>query len=239
MPHLLTLPTELLIHIFAASETIPDALHLSTTSRLLNDVWLEHSESIIQSILGHSIPAYKEAVQLAFLEARLAIETPRDDSPSLRSCLPILLRNADLCASVCLAYSPVCKDATPPPVSYYFLRRVGLGFIHYQLRDDLYLELRAMPGEALESAHRLSHWLDGPCGWEEAVRQGVRENWQRYAADILGDWETTWDYAEYLLGGAIGDIKQGTDKLSIMIEGYDPWDDYPYFEHIVNPKIML
>jgi hypothetical protein len=41
------------------------------------------------------------------------------------------------------------------------------------------------------------------------------------------------------LGGAIDDIKQGTDNLSIMVEGYDPWDDYPYFEDIVNPKIML
>jgi len=240
MHQLLELPTELLIQIFSASDRILDTLHLSGTNRLLNAIWLEHSEPIIEGMLESSLPAYNEAVQLAFLETRLeSTESSIDNPPTLRGCLPTLLRNADLCASVCLAYSPVCKDATLPAVSYYFLRRISLGFVHYQLRDGIYLELRSMSTEALMTRHNLSDWLEGPCGWEESVRQGVREEWQRYQADINGDWETPWDYAEYVITGAIDDIKNDTDNLLIMVEGYDPYDDYVYFEHIVNPKIML
>jgi hypothetical protein len=241
MPHLLTMPTELLIEIFAANDTVIDALHLSATNRYLNAIWFEHSEQvIIEKILRPSLPAYDEAVRLAYLETQLESSVDNPPTLSLRNCLPILLRNADLCASLYLAYSPVCKHAASPAVSYYFLRRIGLGFIHYQLRDDLYLELRSMSKEALEIPRNLGKWLDKPSSWEEKVRQGVSEEWQRDQADIMGNWETTpWDYAECVLGGAIDDIKQGTDNLSIMVEGYDPWDDYPYFEDIVNPKIML
>lgn len=96
-----------------------------------------------------------------------------------------------------------------------------------------------MSKEALVIRHNLSEWLERPCGWEESVRQGVREDWQRYEADINGEWETRWDYARYVLSGAIDDIKNGTDNLLIMVEGYDPYDDYVYFDQIVNPKIML
>lgn len=239
MHHLLTLPTELLIQIFAASDTILDALHLSATNRLLNAVWLEHCETIIKSILQSTIPAYDEAVELAFLETRLESSIDGSPTPLLRSCLPLLLRNADLCATACLAYELYCKDATSPPESYCFLRRTGLGFVHYQLRDDLYLELRSMSRDELEGPRCLSNWLDGRASWDEKVRQGIREDWQHDEVDIMGDWETPWDYAEYVLTGAINDINQGTNNLSIMVEGYDPWDDYPFFNHIVNPKIML
>ncbi|KAM0707912.1 hypothetical protein Q7P35_004561 [Cladosporium inversicolor] len=239
MSHLLAVPPELLIQIFAASDTILDALHLSATNRLLNEVWLEHQDPIIESILKPSLPAYDEAVELAFLETRLKYSMDDPPMPSLGNCLPMLLRNADLCVSVCLAYSLVYKDTAPPAVSYYFLRRISLGFIHYQLGDDLYLELRAMSKQALEIPRNLFKWLDGPSSWEEKVRQGVRENWQRNHADINGEWETPWDYAGYVLSGAIDDMKQGTDNLSIMVEGYDLWGEYPYFEQTVNPKIML
>ena len=96
-----------------------------------------------------------------------------------------------------------------------------------------------MSTEALMIRHNLSDWLEEHCSWEERVRQGASEEWQRYQADIMGDWETPWDYAEYVLTGVIDDIKNGTDNLLIMVEGYDPEGDCVYFEHIVNPKIML
>lgn len=130
MSHLLTLPTELLIEIFAVNDMILDALNLSATIRCLNAIWLEHYERvIIERIPRPSLPAYDEAVQVAFLETRL--ESPTNDPSSLRTCLPLLLRNADLCASACLAYSIAQKEAISPPASYYFLCRAGLGFIHY------------------------------------------------------------------------------------------------------------
>lgn len=150
MPHLIDLPAELLIQVFAASDAILDALHLSATNRLLHAVWLEHSKPIVESILKPTLPAFDEAVQLAYTEVQLeSTESSIDSSPSFRGCLPTLLQNADLCASVCLAYSSGCKDAALPAVSYYFLRRIGLEIIHYQLRDDIYLELRSMSTEEL------------------------------------------------------------------------------------------
>ena len=237
MSHLRKLPTELLIQIFAASDTVFDAIHLSATNHFLATVWLKHSNSIIQSILEPSTPAYKEAVAQAFLETHLKSST--NGPLLLRHCLPILLRNIDLCASACLAYSTHYKGSASLPISYYFLRRVGLGYFHYQLRDDLYLGLRAMSRTALESPCSFVCWLVEHATWAEQVRQGVSEEWQRYEADILGEWETTWDCAEYVLTGAMDDIKQGTNHLVIMVEGYDPSDNDVFFEHIVDPKIML
>jgi hypothetical protein len=69
MSDLLTLPPELLTQIFVESDTFLDALHLSATNRLLNDVYLEHREPIIESILKSGIPAYDEAVELALLDS--------------------------------------------------------------------------------------------------------------------------------------------------------------------------
>jgi hypothetical protein len=70
------------------------------------------------------------------------------------------------------------------------------------------------------------------------VRQSVSEEWQRDQEDVHCDWETTWDYADYVLTGAVDDIGRGTDRLAIMVEGYDPWDKDVFFQHIAHPKIM-
>jgi hypothetical protein len=227
------------MQIFATSDTILDVLHLSATNRLLNAVWLEHRDPIIESTLGSTLPAYDEATELAILQTRLESSIDDPPTPSLCDCLPILLRNADLCASACLAYSTAHPDAKLPAASYYFLRRAGLGFVHYQLRDDLYLELRAMSMEALKGPCGLSKWLQERASWKEKVRQGVREDWQYNEDDILCQWETLWDYAEYVVTGASDDIWRGAKHLPLMMEGYDPWDNSIFFNNIVNPKIMM
>jgi hypothetical protein len=206
MSRLLTLPPELLMQIFAASDTILDALHLSATNRFLAAIWLEHSAQIIESILKRSIPAYNEAVTLAFLETRL--QSSIAARLSLRRCLPLISRNGDLCASVCLAYSAVCEDndTTTLPESYYLLHRIGLESLHHQLRDNLYLELRAMSKEAPISPIGFGRWVWDHASWEEKVRQSVPEEWQRDQKDVHCDWETTWDYADYVLTGPVDDI---------------------------------
>lgn len=81
MPQLLELPTELFVQVFTASETILDALHLSGTHRLLNAIWLEHSEPFIVGILESFLPAYNEAVQLTVLEIRLELTESSIKSP--------------------------------------------------------------------------------------------------------------------------------------------------------------
>ena len=60
-----------------------------------------------------------------------------------------------------------------------------------------------------------------------------------FEADTLGDQETPWDYAYHVLTGALGDIDRGTNRLPVMMEGYDQWDNDVFLEHIVNPKIMM
>lgn len=96
-----------------------------------------------------------------------------------------------------------------------------------------------MSRDASKIPYNLSRWLEDRTTWKLKVQQGVREDWQRDEEDIHCDWETPWDYAEYVLGGAMSDIRQGTNHLAITIEGYEPWSDDVFFRHIVNPKIML
>lgn len=220
MSSLLSLSTELLIQVLAASDTIPDALRLSATNRRLRDIWLEHSTQVIEAILSKSIPAYEDAVSLAATETRL--QSSMDHEPSLLQCLPTLLRNADLCASACLAYSAFREDAPSPPTSYYYLRRVGLGYEYHQIRDDLYAELRATSREALVTHADMSHWLLLKASLAEQIRQGVEEEGYNPDYDCYKDTESKWDYADYCLSsGAICDIDRGLNNLPIAIQGYD------------------
>jgi hypothetical protein len=220
MSVLLTLSTELLIQIFAASDKIPDALRLSATNRRLHDIWLEHSTQITEAILRRSIPAYEEALDLATTETQL--QTSSDEKPSLHEYMPTLLRNADLCASACLAYSAFCEDAPSPPTSYYFLRRVGLGYEYHQIRDAVYTELRALSRETLMIHAALSRFLLLDAGIEEQIRQGILPDDYDYAHDVYRDIESKWDYTDDCLSsGAIADIDRGLNNLPTIIQGYD------------------
>lgn len=220
MSALLTLSTEIIIQVLAASDTISDALRLSATNRHLRDVWLEHSTQIIEAISRASIPAYEKALDLAITETQLQSSSNEKLSP--RESLPTLLRNADLCASACLAYSDFCENAPSPPTSYYFLRRVGLGYEYYQIRDTLYTELRATPREILMTHADMSRWLLLDADTAEQIRQGVKpEDWNEIR-DLYRDIESKWDYSDYCIcSGAICDIDRGTNYLPTLIQGYD------------------
>jgi hypothetical protein len=214
------LSTELLIKVFAASDTILDALRLPETNRRLRDVWLEHSTQIIEPALRMSIPAYERALDLAVIETWL--QCSMDNEPSLQRCLPSLLRNAVLCASACLAYSTVRGDDPSLPTSYYFLRRVGLGYEYPQFRDELYAELLAMSRAALLLPSHTGRWLLLDASLAEQQRQGVEDEDYDEIRDAYNETETKWDYAIYCISnGAIGDIDLGTNNLPTTIQGYD------------------
>lgn len=219
MSGLLTLSPELLVQVFTASETIRDALRLSATTRHLRAVWLEHSVQIIEGVLKPSIPAYDEAVALTVLETR--VQSSPEHDPTLRLCLPALLRNADLCASVCLGHSLAREDKPSPPASYYFLRRLALAFDHHQLRDDFYHEIRGMSRDALSICCNISHWLLGDASLAEQIRQGVEAEDYDHIRDMYNERDNKWDYADHVVYVAIGDIDFGTNNLPTVIQGYD------------------
>lgn len=220
MSVLLTLSTELVIQVYAASDNIPDALRLSAANRHLHNIWLEHSTQITEAILKASIPAYEKALDLAIIETQL--QSSSDEKPSLREYLPTLLQNADLCASACLAYSTFRKDAPSPPTSYYFLRRVGLGYEYHQIRDTLYTELKATSREVLITHSDLSRFLLLEADVEEQIRQGILPEDYDEIRDLYRDIESKWDYLDYCISnGAICDIDRGTNNLPTTIQGYD------------------
>lgn len=220
MSDLLTLSTELLIQVFAASDNITDALRLSASNRRLHDIWLEHSSQTTEAILRTSIPAYEKALDLAITETRL--KSSSKEKPSLREYLPTLIRNADLCASACLAYSAFRENAASPPSSYYFLRRVGLGYEYRQIRDTLYTELRATSKETLMIYADLSRFLLLDAEIAEQIRQGVLPEDYDHDPDVYRDIESKWDFLDYCIcSGAICDIVRGTNNFSITIQGYD------------------
>lgn len=220
MTDLLTLSTELLIQVFVASGTIFDALRLSAANCRLHDVWLEHSTQIIEAVLKASTLAHREAINLAVTEIQLRFSM--HEKPSLPQCLPTLLQNADLCASACSAYSAFCGDDPSPQKSYYFLRRVGLGYEYHQTRDNLYVELRAMSRDALLHPAHMSNWLLVNATLEEQKRQGVHEEDYHPIYDIYKYTESKWDYADYCISnGAIGDIVSGGNNLPTTIRNED------------------
>lgn len=220
MPGLLSLSAELLVQIFAAGDAICDTLHLSATNRHLRDIWLEHSDVIIDGVLKPSIPGYKAATNLAVTESML--KSSMDHAPPLRRCLSSLLRNANLCNSACSTYSKSCEDDPSLAESYYFLRRVGLGFRYRQFRDELYSEVQAMPREPLARASRMSYWLLREADVAEQIRQGVKNQDYDSVWNAMRDTETAWDYADYVVfNGAISDLDRGTNNLPLTIQGYN------------------
>lgn len=220
MAALLTLSTEMLIQVFGANDTVLDALHLSATNHRLHDIWQEHSTHIIETILRTAIPAYDKAVDLAITEIQL--QSSSADEPSLRECLPTLLRNANLCASACLAYTYLCENAPSPPTSYYFLRRIGLGYEHKQIRNILYTELRAISREMLVTHGNMSRFLLLEANIAERIRQGVLPGDYDTYADLYREIESKWDYLDYCIHvGAIGDIDRGTNYLLTIIQRFE------------------
>ena len=220
MSALFKLSTEILIQVSASSDTIPDALRLSATNSHLQNIWSAHATQIAETILRTSIPTYEKALDLAITETKL--QSSVDGKPSLREYLPTLLRNADLCASACLAYSTSRKDAPSPPTSYYFLRRVGLGYEYHQIRDTLYAELKATSREVLMNHAGMGRFLLLNAGLTEQIRQGVEPEDYDEIRDLYRETESKWDYAQYCISnGAICDIDRGTNNLPTTIQGYD------------------
>lgn len=171
MTGLLSLPDQLLteIHIFAGQQTRA-LVRLSAVNRRLRAIWLQDSDHIIAQVVQRKAPNHQDAMELTLLEARCPVPVSGfhtfDDSrqgPSLRFCLPPLMRNLDLASAVCsqllleLAELQEYCQHDPywaPPICpleplYYLIRRGCVAFHYWQLRPPLYTALKALCDESL------------------------------------------------------------------------------------------
>ena len=129
MASLQTLPTELIISIFAAGNIHAACKYLKKTLRIrfdwligltvklsavnsrLRTIWTEHASSIAERILATQIPAYEDAVNVA------SAETECFDENAAKSCIKVqsssgnwlrrLLQNAEMASDVCNGVSQV------------------------------------------------------------------------------------------------------------------------------------
>jgi hypothetical protein len=66
MTNLLSLPTELIIHILSCS-TVQTATRLTSANKELHAIWLKHTQPILEGIARY-IPAYQDVVDLTNLQ---------------------------------------------------------------------------------------------------------------------------------------------------------------------------
>lgn len=178
MTGLLSLPDQLLteIHIFAGQQTRA-LVRLSAVNRRLRAIWLQDLDHIIAQVVQRKAPNHQDAIELTLLEARCPVLVSGfhtlDDSrqgPSLRLCLPPLMRNLDLASAACYQlplelaerqrYCPADPYWDPPicPLEplYYLIRRGCVAFNYWQLRPPLYNVSKALCDESLRCSQLLA-----------------------------------------------------------------------------------
>jgi hypothetical protein len=161
MTTLLSLPNELIIHIYTHAPTLQAAACLSAVNRRLRSVWLENTNQIAEPILRRQIPAYDEAVDVAILEAEIydSPHSPAKNDYPLHLYVNRLLNNASLASSATNAWTvdrgtlsaesleilhPYDLSDNSQHASYYLLRKGVLAHQHpvAQLRRDILSTLR-------------------------------------------------------------------------------------------------
>lgn len=186
MPKLHDLSTELLLQVFIASPSVKTAIQPSGANKRLRDIWLQHTTFIVDGIINSTIPAADDAVALALLEVRLrnpgfCIGAADELRPPLWLWIPVLERNAELCASAhdaCSVYVWYSSPERTPdyytssPEAYYVLCRVMLAWEFPHLRKGIHKELQAASDARLHACKRLYWYLGSYASKQEAARHG-------------------------------------------------------------------
>lgn len=116
-----TLPCEILLLIFQATDNLDGALRLSQTNRQFRSIWTRNTPAICQPLLRSSLPYFAKALQLADLLIKGSSTTHGDDTPHART--RILLRNAQtvsmtlrlFVADVVKPWGRMCPGFFDPP----------------------------------------------------------------------------------------------------------------------------
>lgn len=203
MTSLSDLPTEIVISIFAACPII-DAVHLSQTSQRFRNIWLEHAEQIIQSIIEPIVPAYNDAFEFAVVEM---------SSTSVSFWLPALLKNAKLAAHACAEYNTwfdqlssddSCRrcEYTLLPASYYVIRQLVHAWDHRERIPILNAMLEASPQKELRTHWELVDYMTGRMDAPEEKIHGIpnyEDPWAVIPPEIEDAINDGWQFAVQLI----------------------------------------
>jgi hypothetical protein len=190
MTTLLSLPNELIIHIYTHAPTLQAAACLSAVNKRLRSVWLENTNLIAEAILKRQIPAYDDAVDVAILGADIynSPKSPSKNDYPLHLYVDRLLRNADLAASATNAWAadrgtlsaedlatlhPYDLSDASQHASYYLLRKIVVAYQHpvAQLRREMLTTLRATSKDQVLTYTKLLNSMMGFFGSDPESRQ--------------------------------------------------------------------
>lgn len=196
----LSLPHELLLHIYTQVPTLDDAAHLFSVNRRLHSVWLENDTRIANAILRPLIPSYEDAVELAILEETVIDNT--QPSSLVKSKVPVrsyirrLLHNASLASGATAAWNRWLASLPTDNLrsgrnysslheSYYLMRKILLAHNHPEARlhQALYWNLRTASFDILVMHADFNIFLSGHFDANvESERHGIfksKEDWTK------------------------------------------------------------
>ena len=250
MTSLLSLPTELLVNIFASCPTAQTAECLSGANKALHAIWWKHTHHILEGI-ARSIPSYGEATIVAKMQHAMlpadelvdAIQMSSVDRTPLVLHFSLLFRNASLASSAVAAWKawiaslPISNWRTRFTFrdlhhSYYLIRM--LVTVHCCL--DQQQELLRVYCSMLRatSTARLTT-LDELCAFLREVRHdGLHiphdiaedeKDWNSTHELTQGSWTPGLDYAAKVVRAALYEREHVTYMLDDMI--FDPQEWWP------------
>jgi hypothetical protein len=85
MTSLLSLPTELIIHVLASCPIAQTAACLSAANKELRAIWLKHTREILEGIVRLRVPAHKVATAVAKMQRALLPDDEFSDAAQLSS----------------------------------------------------------------------------------------------------------------------------------------------------------
>jgi hypothetical protein len=248
MTSLLSLPTELIIHISALCPTAQTATCLSAVNKELRAIWLKHTREILESIVRLRVPAYEEATALAKMQCSLlpddeladAAQLPSVDQAPLILHHALLFRNASLASSAIAAWKAhlIFLPATnwryscqfPDKHRSYYLIRMLVAV--YRCLDEQQELLRAYHSLLKATQTDRLVTLDELCTFLHEVRhQGLhitmKDEKDRDTDELTdGSWTPGWDYAAKVVRAAVYERTDVTYMLEDMI--FNPQEWWPY-----------
>ncbi|KAI5194495.1 hypothetical protein E4T39_08649 [Aureobasidium subglaciale] len=204
---LLGLPNELLLKLFKTG-TFADAASLYQVNNQLRWVMETHASTIIKSL----VPV--EAVIVAKVESRLT------EQKEVSTLLPLLIRNASLCAHAYPHLRRTFRHKPPPdthPDPYYTLRFLTLGYDKtYEQRETIRRRLEEYTMSEILTLRFFSRTM---CRESmEWVQQEALRSMSGYENSIPV--EDKWLYADQLIEATVKSRDRGVDFLSRALEGF-------------------
>lgn len=188
MTDLLSLLTELIVHILASCPDIRTTTCPASANKELHAIWLKHTYQILESIVRPQLPAYEDATEVAKLQNSLLDKeqstgatqvSPLKETPAVRH-FNLLLRNATLASNLIEPMKVAIAAQEPENYRheldfihaydiYYFYAKLVLAYRckDEQLKRALYVSLGAASIDTLHAHIELGNFLENEYRYEE------------------------------------------------------------------------